>query len=260
MKRYLKIWWILTIRATQVAFASRFGAVIFITAKILRFLFFLFFLLLIAGKTKSIAGYSVWQIVFFFATFNLIDSLAQFFLREVYRFTTYIRVGFFDYILTKPFSALFRSLFGGSDVLDLSMLIVSVIFIVFSAFKIEGVTFISALIYTALVLNAFFIALSFHIIVLSFGILTTNVDNIIMFYRDLTQMGRVPVDVYHEPLRGIITFIIPVGIMITFPVKAFIGILSLVSVLAAFLIGAFLFFFSIWFWRFSLKHYSSASS
>lgn len=260
MKKYIKIWFLLTSLSSQIAFQSRFGAILFFVGKMLRFFFFLFFLFLIGSKTQAVAGYSIWQIIFFFATFNLIDSLTQFFLREVYRFRTYIVKGYFDYILTKPLSPLFRSLFGGSDLLDIPILALSVIFIFVSSTHIDRITPIGAILYIFLIINAFLLGLSFHIFVLAIGVLTTAVDNTIMLYRDLTQMGRLPVDIYKEPLQGIVTFIVPVGIMMTFPPQALMGLLSIDKVLIAFLIGIAVFSLSIWFWRYSLRQYSSVSS
>lgn len=260
MKRYFKIWLILTGAASQIAFQSRFGAGVFIIGKILRFLFFLLFLLLLSSKTNAIAGYSLWQIILFFITFNLIDTLAQFFLREVYRFRSYVVSGDFDYILTKPVSPLFRSLFGGSDILDLSIIFLSLAFIIFAAGKIGGISLLGVILYVVFILNAFLIALAFHIFVLAIGVLTTEVDNTIMLYRDITQMGRVPVDIYKEPLRGILTFVVPVGIMMTFPAKVLMGLLSLGTIVASVFIGILSVVLSLWFWRFSLKHYASASS
>lgn len=260
MRRYFNIWLILTGIASQIAFQSRFGAGVFIMGKILRFLFFLLFLLLLSSKTNAIAGYSLWQIIVFFLTFNLIDTLAQFFLREVYRFRSYVVSGDFDYILTKPISPLFRSLFGGSDILDLSIIFLSLAFIIFSAGKIGDVSFLGVILYIVFIFNAFLIALAFHILVLAIGVLTTEVDNTIMLYRDITQMGRVPVDIYREPLRGILTFVVPVGIMMTFPAKVLMGLLSLGTILASVFIGMLFVMLSLWFWRFSLKHYTSASS
>jgi len=140
IKKYLKVWFLLTINVSQIAFLSRFGAILFIFGKILRFSFFLIFLILLQAKTQSIAGYSLWQIIFFFATFNLVDTIPQFFWREVYRFRSYVISGNFDYFLTKPFSPLFRSLFGGSDILDIPMLFLSIILIVISATKIGDIS------------------------------------------------------------------------------------------------------------------------
>lgn len=258
--RYLKIWWMATIMSSQIAFLSRFGAFVFTIGKFLRFLFFLFFLYLIASKTKAVGEYSLWQVVFFYATFNFIDTLTQLLLREVYRFRSYVVRGYFDYILTKPISPLFRSLFGGSDILDLPMLLLSIFLLFISVGNIGIFSLEKIFLYIFLVFNAFFIALAFHIAVLAIGVLTTEVDNAIMLYRDLTMMGRFPVDIYKEPIRGIFTFIIPIGIMMTFPPKALMGILSPNFILLAIIIGSLLFISSIYLWKISLKYYSSSSS
>jgi uncharacterized membrane protein len=44
IKKYFKIWWVLTTRTTQLALVSRFGVAIFLLGKLLRFVFFLLFL------------------------------------------------------------------------------------------------------------------------------------------------------------------------------------------------------------------------
>lgn len=260
IKKYFLLWWFFTRITTQIAFQSRFGASIFLIGKLLRFFFFLFFLTILVSKTKSIAGYSFWQVIFFFATFNLIDAIPQFLWREVYRFRSYVLKGFFDYIITKPISPLFRSLFGGSDILDLFILFISVVFLVYSGIQLHAITFTGVFLYILLVINALLISLAFHIVVLSIGILTTEIDNAIFLYRDITQMGRVPIDVYQEPIRGFLTFIIPVGIMITFPAKGFMGLLSFPLLFISFFVGILFFIFSLLFWNYALKQYASASS
>lgn len=260
IKRYLKVWRLTTSSASQIAFVSRFGAFLFMIAKVLRFAFFLFFLLILQSKTKSIAGYSLWQIIFFFATFNLVDNLAQFLLREVYRFRSYVVSGNFDYYLTKPISPLFRSLFGGSDILDIPMLILSLAFIVFSAFKIGDITLAGIVAYILLVFNGFLVALAFHIITLAVGVLTTEVDNTIMLYRDLTQMGRIPIDIYRRPLNWILTFVIPIAVMITIPAKALLGLLTWPWVIISFVIGLTFLSLSLKFWRYALRNYTSIST
>ena len=247
-------------RAAQISIVSRFGAVIFILGKLLRFLFFFFFLYLLASKTKVVANYSLWQVVFFFLSFNLVDTFTQFFLREVYRFRYYVLSGNFDYILTKPISPLFRSLFGGCDVLDIPLLVISLGFIIISAGKIGNISIFPALLYCLLILNACLIALSFHIFVLSIGVMTTEVDNTIMLYRDLTQMGRVPIDIYQQPVRSVLTFAIPVGIMMTFPTKALLGLLSWQVVAISIIISAIFLSGSLFLWKYSLTRYTSASS
>lgn len=258
--KYFKIWWIMSARSAQIALSSRFGAGIFLIGKLLRFAFFFFFLVIIISKTNSIAGYSFWQVIFFFTTFNLVDTVAQLFMREVYRFRFYVVSGEFDYFLSKPLSPLFRTLLGGSDILDLPIMFLSIVFVILAAVRMEAVSFAGVLLYVVLLLNALVIALSFHIIVVALCVITTEIDNALWMYRDLTQMGRLPIDIYREPLRGILTFVIPVGIMITFPSKALMGLLSIQSILIALLIGIMLLYGSYKFWQYAIRHYSSASS
>lgn len=259
MKKYIHIWWLFVLQASQTALLSRFGASLFIIGKLIRFFSFLLLLILLSNKITAIAGYTIWQIALFFITFSLIDSIPQFIFREVYRFRNYVVNGDFDYILIKPLSPLFRSLFGGSDILDIPTLLLYVIGIIFCIVHITYTTQ-GLILYISLIINSLLIATAFHIFILSLGIITTEVDNAMMFYRDLTVMGRFPIDIYQEPIRSILTFVIPVGIMMTVPVKALIGLYSGLLVLIAYAVGISIFCLSLLLWRYALRLYTSASS
>ena len=260
VRKYFILWGKLTANSFLSILASRFGASIFLLGKTLRFLFFFVFLLTIFTKISFIATYSVAQAVFFFLTFNLIDTTTQLFFREVYRFRQLVVTGDFDLVLTKPMNPLFRALVGGADPLDLLMLIPYIGLLIYLSLQLGGIQFWSVTLYLILILNGFLIAAGFHILVLALAVVTTEIDHTIMIYRDLTSMGRVPIDIYREPLRGILTFIIPIGIMMTFPAKAFLGLLSPTSMLLAFIVGLVFFILSVRIWRFALTQYSSASS
>ena len=111
-----------------------------------------------------------------------------------------------------------------------------------------------------LVLNGLLIATAFHIAVLALGIITLEIDHTIMIYRDLTNLGRFPIDIYKEPLKGILTYLIPIGIMISLPAKALMGLVSLPGVLWSLGLGVIALFLAIKFWNFALTKYTSASS
>jgi len=260
LKKYFHIWWVLTNHATQIALASKFGAILFILGKLLRIAFFLIFLVIILSKTNAVAGYTLWQMVLFYATFNLVDNLTQFLLREVYRFRGYVISGNFDYMLTKPQSPLLRSLFGGSDILDLIPLGITVLFIGYTATQLGDITLFPVLLYVLLIVNALLIALAFHICVLALGVLTTEVDNAIWIFRELTQLGRIPVEIYREPVSFILTFVVPVAVMISFPAQALMGVLAIQWILLAFLFSGIVLFLSYRFWQYALRQYASASS
>ncbi len=260
MKRYFKLWWFFTKNTTSLALQSRFGSIFFTVGKFIRFFILFYFLYVLLSQTKTLAGFNLYEIIFFYATFNLIDTIPQLLLRETYRFRAYVIQGFLDYILTKPMSPLFRALFGGSDILDIPMLLLSIGFLGFSLLHLGGVTFMGIILYLFLVANALIIALSIHIFILGFGIMTADIDNSVMLYRDITRMGQIPVDVYKAPVSFFITFVLPVGIMMSFPVKALLGMLSWQYILVALLFAIIFLISSLKFWQFSLRQYQSASS
>ncbi len=260
INKYFKVWWILTTKAAQIALESRFGSTMFILGKILRFAFLLIFIVIVATGAETIAGYDTWQVILFFATFNLIDSVPQFFFREVYRFRLYVVSGDFDYFLVKPLSPLFRSLFGGADILDSFTIIIAVVLLIVATSNINGVTVVGISIYIILIINAFLITTALHIFVLALGVITTEIDSALWIYKDLTAMGRFPIDIYKEPLRGFITFVVPIGIMISFPPMALLGFLSAQIILFAMAVGISIFLLSLKVWKFALRKYSSASS
>ena len=240
-------------------FYSKVALLIFLVGKILRFGFFLGFLFFLLKGTDNLAGYSLNQTIFFFLTFTLIDTLSQFFFREVYRFRPQIVSGDFDLVLAKPINSLFRSLLGGADVIDL-ITIPPLIYAVVYVGSLLQPDIIHISLFIILVINGLLIATAFHIAVLALGILTTEIDHTVMIYRDLVSMGRFPVDIYKEPVKGILTYLIPVAAMVTLPAKILMGALSPVGVLTALLIGIASVFVATRFWKFALRYYTSASS
>lgn len=258
-KYYLKIWWMLTRDSFSVVLSQRIALLFFLTGKIIRFVFFLGFLYFLVIGTTTLAGYSSNQAIFFFLIFNVIDVISQFFFREVYRFRPKIVSGDFDLTLVKPSNALFISLAGGADLIDFITIPPLFLATIYVAALLHP-AFIDALIFFLLIVNGLVLATAFHISVLALGILTTEIDHTIMIYRDLTSFGRFPVDIYKQPLAGILTYMIPVGIMITFPAKALMGLIGTSGILISLLVGLIAIILSLKFWNFALTKYSSASS
>lgn len=260
MKKYFLVW----LKYASLGFMSqinnRFALSILLLGKLLRFSMFAIFIVVLVKNTKSLAGYSLDQTIFFFLSFNLVDILSQLIFREVYRFRQAVVTGTFDFYLTKPISALFRSLMAGPDLIDLITLFPLLTALIYFMNRLQITEISSILLYSLLIGVAFIIALSFHILVLALAVVTTEIDHAIMMYRDIVGMGRFPIDIYIEPLRGFLTFIIPVGIMMSFPAKSLLGILSPGLIIYSIIFAAILFYVSLKIWHASLKEYSSASS
>jgi len=231
----------------------------FLTGKILRFIFFFGFLFFLLKGSGSLAGYTSNQIIFFYLSFNLIDVVTQFLFREVYSFRPMIVNGDFDLVLVKPINALFRVLMGGADVIDLFTIPPIVILTIYYGALLSP-TLPQIILYLILLFNSFLIATAFHIIILSMAIITLEIDHAVMIYRDITSLGRLPTDIYKEPLKAFLTYIIPVGVMMTVPGKVLMGLASPAGILIAFLVGVLFIFISLKFWNFATTKYTSASS
>lgn len=232
---------------------------VFLIGKIFRFVFFFLFLFFILKGSGTLAGYTGTQVIFFFLTFNVIDIVSQFLFREVYRFRPMIVNGDFDFVLAKPINPLFRALLGGADVIDLITIPPIIIATIYFGSLLKP-NFTEIVLYFALLLNGFLIATAFHIVILSLAIITTEIDHMVMIYRDITSLGRLPVDIYKQPLQMFLTYLIPVGIMITLPAKAAMGVLAPWGIVAAFVVGILSIIISLRFWNYALTKYTSASS
>lgn len=256
----LRLWLILTANSFQQMLANKAAIIIFLFGKSFRILIFTYFLALIFKNSSYLGSFSRDQIIFFYLSFNLLDTFAQLFFREVYRFRTIIINGNFDYILTKPVNPLIRVLVGGADVFDLIIGIILVVITVWFGITRLHPSWLSWGSYLLLFANGFLLAAAFHIIVLSLGILIFSIDHLVMIYRDLTSLMRIPVDLYTEPLRSLLIFIIPVGVMFSFPPKALMGLLHPGGLILSVLTGLVLLFISLCIWHRSLRYYQSASS
>ena len=257
MKKSLKLFFLYSKLSLKTIFQGKLGIVLFTLGKITRFIFLLFMIYLVFSKTKLVKGYTLNQMIIFYLTFNIIDNISQFFFREVYRFRPLVVSGSFDLTLLKPHHPFIRVLVGGLDFLDLFLLIPTIILTIYFILQLPSFHFLPLISYLVLIINSLIIATAFHIAVLALAILTTEVDHTIMIYRDLTALGRFPMEIYKEPIRGIFTFIIPIGIMMSFPPKALFNLLSPIFYLFSFLVSSVLFFASLKLWNLALRKYQS---
>lgn len=259
IKRYFKIWLMMARNAFMIWFGRRNLLLMFLMGKIIRYVFYFGFLYFLVAKTNGLAGFSKDQILFFTSTYILVDTLAQFFFRSVYSFRPLVISGDLDLVLLKPIKPLFRVLMGGPDPVDFVTILPILLVSVYMG-SLLSPDIIHTVYYVLLVVNGIAIAMAFHIAVLSLGIITLEIDHTIMVYRDLVSMGRLPVDIYKQPLKNILTFVVPVGIMVTLPAKALMGLLSPIGVISALVFGGAILMLSFRFWNFALKKYTSASS
>lgn len=249
----------MTANSIEVVIATRWAMLIFIFGKLLRLSLFIAFVYFLFSGNRTLLGYGQDQALLFVSTFYLLSGIGQMFFRETYRFRPRVVSGELDYDLIRPIHPLLKNVFGGFDLQDLITLpiITGVVIVVISHLDFNAGNILA---YVLLSLNALLIMFALHVAILGVIIFTPDVDHGLMMYRDIETMGRFPVDIYKEPLRQILTFVVPVGLMFTIPAKAFLGLLSWQTVVISFLVGIASVYVALRFWNFAVKKYSSASS
>jgi ABC-2 type transport system permease protein len=259
--KYLRVWVRLAIMSFWVQAVSPLSSFGYLLGKLVRIAFFLVFLKGIFRHTDALAGYSLAEAALFFLTFNLVDILAQLFFRGVYGIRGLIRDGEFDYFLIQPMNVLYRVAFNTVDFLDV-LTALPVFIITFFVMKQipSGLDPVNVALYMALLVNGLLIAFAIHVAVASLAVLTQELDNTIWLYRDLMTLGRFPADIYAPVMRGVITYVMPIAVMVSFPSKALLGVLSGRWVLQALITALISVALSLWFWRFATRRYTSVSS
>ena len=262
LRKYFRVWWKLagnnfgTLVATKISFFS------YVFGKIIRFVFFWVFLFALVGKSKALAGYSPNEVLLFYLVYNIVDISAQTLLRGTYAIGhQLVRQGKFDLILSQPISPLFRSVSNIIDLIDLTTLLPLFPFLIWVTFKLPMTpNFSQFVIFLLLIISGLIIAFTFHFFAAGVAVLTFESHHVMFVYRYLLNMVRFPIDIYPPALQFIMTVFVPVGVMVAFPAKALLGLLSWQWVVYSFFIAAIFLFGSLKFWNFSLRHYQSASS
>lgn len=261
LNKYYRVWQIFASNELQQTFINRFSNILFFLGKAIRFLLLLLFIFLIKQNTQKFLNYHPDQLIIFFLTFNLIDLISQVLWRGVYVFRNKLISGEFDFFLAQPLNPLFRSLFCKPDINDVLFLIPSTLITLYLMTTLQlHISFNSLILYLLLLINALLISLSFHILVLSFGMITLEIDNTIFLYRHILSLGRFPVKIYPIVIQTILFTLLPIGIMISLPAEALNNMTNITAIAYCFLVNGIFLFLSLNAWKWSLKKYSSASS
>jgi len=112
----------------------------------------------------------------------------------------------------------------------------------------------------ALLVAAIAILHSMLTIVVSTSFWFVRVDNLSYLLTSMLEAGRWPVSFYRGAVRFALTFIVPVGLMTTWPALALRGLLTPAAAALALGVGALFVAAARGVWLFAIRRYASASS
>ncbi len=194
--------------------------------------------------------------------YTFLDGLTNALLRpNLTEIVNYVREGTLDYVLLKPIDSQFWLSVKKFSFAGLPEIILGLSIVFWSAIQ-SGSTFsiYSLFVFIISLLIGFIILYSVWFLIAASSIWFVKTWNATEVLRALLAAGRYPISAYPVILRFIFTLVLPVAFLTTFPAEAILGELKFNILFFGLILSSLFFIFSRLFWKFALKHYTSASS
>jgi len=263
MRKYFKLYPLYVSRSLKARLAYRFDAFIGIFGFLLENALTFFTLYLTISAIPSLNGWTVEMMGFLYGFYLIPKSLDHILTDQVWQLANGgITRGLLDKYLIKPISPLFQLIVEMIQLEGFGELILGIIFLViFTPMVTVSWSFSNVI---ALFVCVLFSMMFFFSIKLIFGSLSfwtkRSIEVMTMIY-DFSNFAKYPINIFHQVIRFILTFILPFSVVIFFPIEAllFNGNLWLqVFYVALASIGMFI--VSLFIWKQGLKRYESAGS
>jgi ABC-2 type transport system permease protein len=223
--------------------------------------FFLMVLLVVYRNTNSVAGWTRGDSFVLAATVFIMTSVSGAFFMSLMEIPQQVRQGTLDFVITKPVDTQFwistrRFNFDqvGTFFAGIAMLVVG---IVQTGVEPNPMQWLA---YVLLIVSSLVIYYSFSLMLMTTGIWLVRVDNLWVLTESVTQIARFPLDIYGPGLRVFLTFGLPLAFISTVPARQLVRELDWTMVGVGVVWALAFFLLARVFWRFALRHYTSASS
>ncbi|MBI4787566.1 MAG: ABC-2 family transporter protein [Chloroflexi bacterium] len=210
----------------------------------------------------TLGDWSYPQVLMVAALFTLFNGLMNALWRpNVGAVIGQIRDGSFDFVLTKPVNAQFISSLRNIVVWRFADVLIGMGLIVYALGLLHVTPTLPQIgAFVVMLAAGTIIIYSIWLLMVSLAFWFVKIENITEVFSAFYEAGRYPVTIYPGLIRAILTFVVPVAFVTTFPASALLGRLEPETMLLGVFLAALFFFISNRFWNFALRHYSSASS
>ena len=238
--------------------------ILWIIVELLWFGLQLSFVGVVFSQTSSIGTWSAWEVVLLTGASNFIQQIYQaFFLVNCTNLSELVRTGKMDFLLLLPVNTRFVVSTRQVDISSFANAAFAACVMGFAAHKLHLHPSVAQLFgFAMLCLVGLMVHYSLMFMLASVSFWTVRAQGIVWGYYNLFNIARLPDDAFHRgAFKAVFTFALPVLLVSNVPVRVLAD--KLASPSACFLLlglGLFWAVVSHWFWRLSLKHYTSAST
>jgi ABC-2 type transport system permease protein len=218
--------------------------------------------LLFYGFTETLGGWTFYEslvvVGLLFVAFGFLDAMLW---KNIQALGQHIRKGTMDFILTKPVNSQFHATLQHIQIDRFASVGGGIFLIVVGLVQSNATPNAGQLaLFVLLVLGALLMLYSAIIMLGTVAFWVVEVESFADMVFALLEIGRFPVAALPEPLRVIMTFIIPIAFITTVPAEVILGRITPAFVFYGWLFAIVLFFLCTRFWRYAVSRYSSASS
>jgi ABC-2 type transport system permease protein len=261
--RYFRIYAALwrTSISREMSFKGNF--VLWIIVELLWFGLQLSFVSVVFSQTSQIGSWSAWEVVLLTGASNFIQQIYQaFFLVNCTNLSELVRTGKMDFLLLLPVNTRFVVSTRQVDISSFANAAFAMCVMAFAAHKLHlQPTVMELLGFAALCVVGLVIHYSLMFMLASVSFWTVRAQGIVWGYYNLFNIARMPDDAFHGAFKAVFTFALPVLLVSNVPVRVLADKLTSPSACAVLLgLGVVWAAISQWFWKLSLKHYTSAST
>ncbi len=216
----------------------------------------------IYSQIDSIGDWSRGQMLIFIGTFSMINGLNMLiYFFGILSIPELIRSGGLDSYITKPVNSLLRLTFEQINPGSFPLLILSGLIVAYGV-SVSGVSVSVPMVaaYAALVLLMTLLYYDMEVILRTLPFFFLSTSAVDRLEGELLEFNfKIPGVLFKGMFKIVFYFILPYGIMATVPTQLLSGTLSASGLLQALGVVVVFTALTLWFWRFGLKHYKSAS-
>jgi ABC-2 type transport system permease protein len=263
LKRYLQLYAMLWRNSVTREMSFKANFLLWIVVELLWFGLQLVFISIIFSQTSAVGTWTKWQAVMLVGASNFIQQMYQaFFLVNCTNLSELVRTGKLDFLLLLPVNTRFLVSLRVVDLGAFANAAFGLSVTLYAMHRAEiHPTFVQFCGFGALCGVGIFIHYSLMFILATTSFWTVRAQGIVWGYYNLFNIARMPDEAFKGVFKGVFTFVLPVLLVSNVPVRVLADKLdSPVWWLLLLGVGAVWAGISEWFWRWSVRRYTSASS
>jgi ABC-2 type transport system permease protein len=237
--------------------------ILWIIVELLWFGLQLCFVSVIYSQTEAVGTWTKWQMVLLVGASNFIQQLYQaLFLTNCTNLSELVRTGKLDFMLLLPVNTRFLVSLRVVDLGAFVNALFAVCVMGFAAAKLELHPTVGQCVgFAALCAVGILIHYSLMFILATICFWTVRAQGIVWGYYNLFNIARMPDEAFRGAFKAVFTFALPVLLVSNVPTRVLADkIASPASWLLLLGVGLVWAFIAEWFWRISVRRYTSASS